>query len=141
LSKLEAQTNNVETKVNNLESKIDELITNQKHVISLLEKLTEHNLQFRSQVAFSFIDFLYIIMDEIKKPDSQKENVLKLTNSISGNSYYCLRLILNKPLAYSSTEMHKNLKLNTIQERSKYLHEKYIKESKENNPMIKKCIQ
>jgi hypothetical protein len=33
--------------------------------------------------------------------------------------------------------MHKNLKLNTIQERSKYLNEKYIKESKENNPMIK----
>ncbi len=86
MSKLEAQTNNVESKVNNLESKIDELITNQKHVSSLLEKLTEHNLQFRSQVAFSFIDFFYIIMDEIKKLDSQKENLFKLTNSISGNS-------------------------------------------------------
>ncbi len=36
--------------------------------------------------------------------------------------------------------MHKNLKLNTIQERSKYLHEKYIKESNENSPMIKKLF-
>ncbi len=45
---------------------------------------------------------------------------------LQGIQYNCLRLILNKPLAYSSTEMHKNLKLNTIQERSKYLHEKYI---------------
>ena len=36
--------------------------------------------------------------------------------------------------------MHKNLKLNTIQERSKYLHEKYIKESKETYLMIKKLF-
>jgi hypothetical protein len=60
---------------------------------------------------------------------------------LQGIQYNSLRLILNKPLAYSSTEMHKNLKLNTIQERSKYLHEKYKKESKENNPIIKKFIQ
>jgi hypothetical protein len=33
--------------------------------------------------------------------------------------------------------MHKEINLNTIQERSKYLHEKYINDSKNNNAMIR----
>jgi hypothetical protein len=40
-----------------------------------------------------------------------------------GVQYNCLSLILNKPISFSSTEMHKEINLSTIQLRFKYLTE------------------
>jgi len=98
------------------------ILNNKKWKISVQTKLIIYYSLVRSNIDYAGILFHHI-SEFCKK-------------RLQGVQYACLRLILNKPFAYSSSIMHQDLKLITLPERFEKLHENYLDQALVKNNMI-----
>jgi hypothetical protein len=98
------------------------ILNNKKWKISIQTKLAIYFSLVRSNIDYASILFHHI-SEFCKK-------------RLQGVQYACLRLILKKPFAYSSSIMHQDLKLITLPERFQKLHENYLDKALVSNNMI-----